>query len=254
MRITTWVRGALVLAGMGLLLHASPASAEIFGLLELPSGVASGTSNVQGWAYTTTPGAELIQPFDVLIDGEVAFKVPCCGDRGDVKDANPDAPLLTGFSGVRNWGLDWVAKNGGGEVLSADSPQGISPGTQVVVQVLVTDTAGGSKLLTELVDLVHPTPWPRSKLVEWKDDEDVELIVSKDSEETQGIIILDPTIESTCVLRNNAFYEDGAASLRCTGVKYTAPDDTTFICPTVYYDWDKGSQSFRLTSDCGVFK
>jgi hypothetical protein len=42
-----------------LLLHtfATPAAAEIIGLLETPDGFASQVGNVQGWVYTTTPGA-----------------------------------------------------------------------------------------------------------------------------------------------------------------------------------------------------
>lgn len=64
---------------------------------------ATGISNVQGWAYTTTPGAEIKRHVEVFIDGEFAMLVPCCGDRGDVEAAG--GPLLAGFSGVYNWGL-----------------------------------------------------------------------------------------------------------------------------------------------------
>ena len=64
---------------------------------------ATGISNVQGWAYTTTPGAEIERHVEVFIDGEFAMLVPCCGDRGDVEAAG--GPLLAGFSGVYNWGL-----------------------------------------------------------------------------------------------------------------------------------------------------
>jgi secreted trypsin-like serine protease len=64
---------------------------------------ATGISNVQGWAYTTTPGAEIERHVEVFIDGEFAMLVPCCGDRGDVEASG--GPLLAGFSGVYNWGL-----------------------------------------------------------------------------------------------------------------------------------------------------
>ena len=111
MQIQTRFKGALVAGVAGIFLSAMPADADIFGELEAPSGFASGISNVQGWAFTNTPGAELIQPFDVLIDGEVQFRVPCCGDRGDVQDNFPGAPLLSGFSGAYNWGLAWTERN-----------------------------------------------------------------------------------------------------------------------------------------------
>ena len=114
-----------------LLLHtfATPAAAEIIGLLETPDGFASQVGNVQGWVYTTTPGAELIQPFDVLIDGVKTGEVPCCSERGDVNEGDPSIPLRTGFSGVTNWARE----------------AGRGP---ITVQVRVRDTMGGEVLLT----------------------------------------------------------------------------------------------------------
>ncbi|MDG2304688.1 MAG: hypothetical protein P8R42_08515 [Candidatus Binatia bacterium] len=114
-----------------LLLHtfATPAAAEIIGLLETPEGFASQVGNVQGWVYTTTPGAELIQPFDVLIDGVKTGEVPCCSERGDVNEGDPSIPLRTGFSGVTNWARE----------------AGRGP---ITVQVRVRDTMGGEVLLT----------------------------------------------------------------------------------------------------------
>lgn len=117
------------------LLGAGSASAEIVGALEAPSGFASGVSNIQGWAYTNTPGAELIQPFEVYMNGVQNMTIPCCGDRGDVQDAYSDAPLQTGFSGVYNWGR---------KALSTP---------QVTVEVVIRDTAGGELRLTKTVDL-----------------------------------------------------------------------------------------------------
>ncbi len=249
MRITTWARGALVAAGLGLALQSTAANAAIFGTLEAPDEFASGISNVQGWAYTDTPGAELVQPFDVLLDGEVQFQVPCCGDRGDVMAANPGAPLQTGFSAVYNWGLAWVARNTAVPVSAGDSPQGGGGGgTSVVVQVRVTDTMGGEKLLTKVVSLYHPTTWPRSKLAEWKDSLDPDVMVGASADLGQGV--LSPAIESDCTLRNSALFGTGAASLECEDMKFTAPDDTTFICPTVFFDWDRTTQSFKLASNC----
>lgn len=238
MRIATLARVACSVVGLGLLVPNPSAHAEIIGLLEAPNGYASGISNVQGWVYTNTPGAELIQPFSVLIDGVEQFKVPCCGDRGDVQAVNPGAPLLTGFSGVYNWGLAWVDAN---PILAADAPQGGPPSTEVTVQVLVTDTMGGFKLLTKNVDLYNPTPWPRSKLAQWEES----LVVSA----PQGIVLIDP-VTSECALMNDALYLNDAASLRCQDLVFTAPDDSTITCPNLYFDWDVVSQSFKLTSDC----
>jgi len=238
MRITTWAKGALVLASLGFSLQAVPARAAIIGSLEAPSDFASGISNVQGWVYTNTPGAELIQPFAVLINGVEEFKVPCCGDRGDVQDAHPDAPLLTGFSGVRNWGLDWTSING---PVSADTPQGGPPPTQITVQVVVTDTMGGLKILTQVVDLFHPTPWPRSVNTSWKDSTDPDP-----GPVAAGFV---PIIESSCTLSNGGLYAPDNAVLRCEDVKFTGPDSSIQYCD-VYYDWDIASQTLRLTSDC----
>ena len=241
MRITTEAGGKLIAAALGFLLAATPAHAEIMAVLELPSGFASGVSNVQGWAYTTTPGAELIQPFAVLIDGVEQFKVPCCGDRGDVKDAHPDAPLLTGFSAVYNWGL---AAPMAPVKATAGTPQGILA-PQITVQVVITDTMGGLEILTQKVFLFHPTTWPFSKLVTWKLPE---MATSADA--AQGILI---PPDATCTLFNSAIFTDGAAELRCTNLVFTAPDDTTKTCSSAYLSWDKGSQSFRLTSPCSIF-
>ncbi|MDG2307666.1 MAG: hypothetical protein P8R42_24030 [Candidatus Binatia bacterium] len=248
MRITAWARAVLALVGLGFSLQATPARAEIIGTLELPSVYASGISNVQGWVYTTTPGAELIQPFAVLIDSVEKFKVPCCGDRGDVQETHPGAPLLTGFSGVYNWGLTWVEQN---SVIVADSPQGGSPsGADVLVQVVVTDTMGGFAIFGQTVQLFNPTPWPRSKMAEWKDSLDPDPVLPLGTDTGQGIL---PAIESTCDLSNNGLYST-TASLKCSNMKYTAPDDSTFFCVESYFDWDKASQSFKLTSNCDFFK
>lgn len=220
---------------MALALPAPRAHAEIIGSLEVPDGIASGTSNVQGWVFTNTPGAELIQPFAVLINGEEQFKVPCCGDRADVQVIHPDAPLLSGFSGVYNWGL--AATNLAVPVAAADAPQGGPIATEILVQVVVTDTAGGVEILGKTVELYHPTTWPRSSLAAWE-----ELVGPV--AQPAGLL----PIESSCTLFNDGL--TGAASLACSDMVFTGPGMLTETCPVLFFRWERSSQSFALTSDC----
>ncbi len=91
---------ATLMAGL-----AGTASATIVANLEgpNPNELASGVGNVQGWAYATIPGDEIKTEVDVYVDGQFALQVPCCSDRGDVKQAIAAAPLLSGFSGAYNF-------------------------------------------------------------------------------------------------------------------------------------------------------
>jgi len=81
-----------------------PAGSIVVGW-ELPppssDGVASGVSNAQGWAFS--PGAT-IASVKLFVDGQKEATLPCCSERGDVQEAMANAPLLSGFSGVLNWG------------------------------------------------------------------------------------------------------------------------------------------------------
>ncbi len=205
---------------------AEPASAEIIGALETPSGFASQVGNVQGWAYTTTPGASLIQPFDVLIDGVKKMEVPCCSERGDVKGDDPDIPLRTGFSGVTNW-----AREAGGD--------------PITVEVRVRDTMGGEILLTQTdVEVVAlATGFPFSSVVEWGD------VAGPVSEGVQG---LSTSITSRCTLSNTGEFTPGAAELACTNLVSTKGDGSeTELCDgSVRFSWDKASQGFKQVSDC----
>lgn len=89
-----------------LLLLATPTAARLVGTLEEPSkgGECAGVRNVRGWVYSTT-GSELLQPFQVYIDGKRSIDVPCCSSRGDVANSQKGAPIRSGFSGVLNFGL-----------------------------------------------------------------------------------------------------------------------------------------------------
>lgn len=73
---------------------------------ELPpssaDGVATGVSNAQGWAFST---AGAITSIRLERNGAHFATLPCCSERGDVKQVNPAAPELSGFSAAINWGL-----------------------------------------------------------------------------------------------------------------------------------------------------
>ncbi|MDG2303109.1 MAG: hypothetical protein P8R42_00420 [Candidatus Binatia bacterium] len=88
------------------LLLAGPATARLIGTLEEPvnGGQCAGIGNIRGWVYSST-GSELVQPFQVSIDGQKSIEVPCCGSRGDVSSKQAGAPARSGFSGVLNFGL-----------------------------------------------------------------------------------------------------------------------------------------------------
>ncbi len=215
----------LLLAFLTWLSVPSGACAAVLGNLEAPDGSASQVSNVQGWAYTTTPGAELIQPFDVRIDGVVIQQVPCCSDRGDVKDVNPSAPLQTGFSGVVNWAR---------EALDATGP--------VVVSVVIRDTAGGELVLENTVDLYALATFPFSRSVSFSGTGGVAAEAEADPEPT-----------SRCTLAN---VSDGAldrfAEITCTNlVSVKGNGLESDLCPgEIRFTWDKASQGFTQSSGC----
>ncbi len=214
----------VAVATVACLIAASPAGAAVHGLLEAPSGHASQVSNIQGWAYTTTPGAELIQPFDVLIAGVTVQQVPCCSDRGDVRDSNPEAPLQTGFSGVVNWSR---------EALDASGP--------VVVSVVVRDTAGGELVLEKTVDLYALASFPFSRSVGF-----IEVDGATGGVPAAGIT-------GRCTLANVVgAEEDPVAELACTNLQSTKGNGAEVEDCTgeVRFTWDKASQGFRQSSFC----
>ncbi len=223
-----WRSGfVMMLVTLGLCLGAAPARAQITGVLELPDDFASGIANIQGWAFTSTPGAELVQPFEVRIDGDFAMDVSCCSSRGDVPIVFPQAPIRTGFSAVYNWGLIATAA-------PTSAPQGIAP-REILVEVLITDTMGGSKTLSKTVDLYHSAPgWPRSTKAHWKP--------------VEGPV---KAVDAECTLSNTGTFTPSAAEMMCTNLIFTSPGIAkSYLCPESYFSWDIGSQSFRRTSDC----
>jgi len=130
---------------------ASAGSGGITAQLETPvnGGIASGISNVQGWAFTTTPGASIETLVQILIDGAPSIHVPCCSDRADVQQRFSGAPLTTGFAGVFNWGL-------------------LTPGTHTL-SALVQSTAGESKTLSTTFTSVRVGPASFYSNLQWAD-------------------------------------------------------------------------------------
>lgn len=72
---------------------------------ELPGPVqkgdsATGVSNGQGWAYSA---AGPIAAVELFVDGKLEQTFPWGGERQDVKDVHPDAPVGSGFSAAVSW-------------------------------------------------------------------------------------------------------------------------------------------------------
>jgi len=191
-------------------------SASIVATLESPSdqGSVAGVSNIQGWAFSTTPGATLVQPFQVQIDGQPALTVPCCSDRADVQRQYPDAPTRTGFSAVYNWQL-----------------LGPSPkfGNAHTIDVLITSTVGESTHLVASFNAYRYGDASFLTNLQWGDAE-----------------------TGHCRTVNNPLAPNDAV-LVCTGIVVTNSAGKQQSCPpgsSVTFDWDRDSQSFRLSSSC----
>jgi hypothetical protein len=88
----------------GLLLMATPALAVIRATLENPADnqSLSGIQLVSGWAFAENGQPVTVRPrINGVTQGSV---IPCCGPRQDVVDANPQAPLDSGFGALINYG------------------------------------------------------------------------------------------------------------------------------------------------------
>lgn len=235
---TTRIALSIALAAV-LFLGAKPASAAIQAELEAPDRYASQVSNVQGWAYTTTPGAELIQPFDVYIDGTKVQQVPCCSDRGDVQDVHPDAPLQTGFSGVINWSRP---------ALEADGP--------VSVAVVIRDTAGGELTLKKLVDTYPVASFPFARHVLFEEHSLRGLLQPAASGPNEEFETPAHMIDARCSLSNIRRGDgDKMAQLSCRNLAAYAGDGTKEVCEgEIRFRWNRASQGFKQTSYCEEVK
>jgi len=113
----------------------APASPIQYGW-ELPpssaDGIASGISNAQGWAFSS---AGTITSIRLERNGQHAATLPCCSERGDVRNAIPAAPLLSGFSAAINWGIYGNATN--------------------TLTLIVRDSAGNERRETRTVESVQ---------------------------------------------------------------------------------------------------
>ena len=88
-----------------LLLAAVPVQAKITAFLDNPiAGPLSGNDLVSGWAFAIVDGSPVDVMVTVRIDGVNQNEVLCCSERADVQDANPGAPLDTGFASLIPYG------------------------------------------------------------------------------------------------------------------------------------------------------
>jgi secreted trypsin-like serine protease len=106
---------------------------------ELPpssdQGVATGVSNVQGWAYSS---AGAITSVRLERGGQHLLTIPCCSERGDVKGSSSAIPLLSGFSAALSWGA------------LGDGPSGLT--------LVIRDSAGNERRENRSVEIVRPLP------------------------------------------------------------------------------------------------
>lgn len=223
MRISKWLPFAS-------LLFVGPAEAAITALLEAPNEVASEVSNIQGWAFTTTPGAELTPPFKVYVDGVEVLEIPCCGARADVQGVHPDAPLATGFSAVFNWGLidpSPAHPVPAGAPRTAPVPAGAPrPDDRVIeVEVVLTDDAGGVLVLSREVLLATSPPVRFAR--------QIHMITSNHLSFFTGCFPLGP----------------GRKDLVC-GPFVMETRDQRYYCGFTRLEWSRGSQGFRTIDGC----
>lgn len=76
-------------------------SGGIVANMEWPSQTATGIELVGGWAFSTDGRIESL--VSLWVDGLYSISMPCCYDRGDVRNVYPEADLMAGFAGLYNW-------------------------------------------------------------------------------------------------------------------------------------------------------
>lgn len=208
--LRAWLCTALVAA---VVCWAGPAAAVIKAALEAPASdfPASGVANIQGWAFSTTPGAKIHRLIQVQIDSEPPFPVPCCSSRGDVSDANPNAPGNTGFSGVYNF-------------------QRLSEGMHSIKVTIKASSNKGTetKTITSNFEVVKVSPHKFLKSFRWQDTPD------QDCESING---LDPA--------------HGNAGAVCNKTRAIRDGSPTFDCDgTIQFAYSQASQTFMPITGC----
>ncbi len=210
-------------------ISAAPVRAEIVANWELPrendpleedGPTTTQVSPIQGWAYSTTPGATINRLIDVYnADDELVMQVPCCGSRGDVAAAYPGAPVLSGFSASVNW-----------PVLKQDLP---APGRHRLR--LVIKSSVGEVL--ELVRSIEVRKWVKeAKFVK-------EMYFAAPAERTcAGFNTTNhegKQVAAIALTNLAALSGDGVLEF-CTGSIEPYTGDQAFLI------WDKAFQGFRL--------
>lgn len=91
---------------LGFLFATSPARATIMALLETPDNMqdVSGKSLISGWAFSTM-GAPVTVILRINGADDTSETISCCSPRLDVQNANPEAPLNSGFGRLQNYGV-----------------------------------------------------------------------------------------------------------------------------------------------------
>lgn len=221
--VRTLIVALLAIAGPAL--TAGPTEARIHANLETPDGFASQVSNIQGWAYTTNEGAELIQPFQVFLDGLPAMEVPCCSDRADVREHHPEAPEATGFSGVINWAREALGSDGEVELL-----------------ILIEDTSGDFLQIVRTIDVYALSSFPFNASVAAFEADGV----------LRDELDLPEATTSQCRLENVPGDDAPVAEIACTNLVATSGDGSEIeVCDgEVRFVWDKGAQGFRQSTSC----
>ena len=194
------------------LFWSSTALGAISALLELPGSdfPASGIGNIQGWAYTNVPGAQIQRLIEVRIDDHPVFRVPCCASRADVQSVYPSAPVRTGFSGVYNF-------------------QGLTAGAHVV-QLTIRSTASEQTTITRTFNVVKVAPYAFLKAFKWQMDGD------GGCESLNGLDPAHGNAGAVCQDTRSFSSEPGSPYTSCNG--------------TIQLAFDRGTQTFAPIVGC----
>lgn len=130
--------------------------AGIHAVLENPGGdqFVSGVRLISGWAFAVSddPGNPVALPVTIQlsIDGQDYGEIPCCVDRGDVREEHGEHALKSGFGQVFNFGeLSGIGE--GSEERGADQAKG-----QYTVRITISAEGVESEIIEHTVTVVRP--------------------------------------------------------------------------------------------------